>query len=56
MTKIQEKWRESLTDINDVDFKNVEFEKIISYPPAGNDVLLTSVRQCLFLYHPPTEM
>jgi len=38
MTKIQEKWRESLTDINDVDFKNVEFEKIISYPPAGNDV------------------
>lgn len=38
MTKIQEKWRESLTDINDVDFKNVEFDKIISYPPAGNDV------------------
>lgn len=38
MTKIQEKWRDSLTDIHDINFKNVEFEKIISYPPAGNDV------------------
>ncbi len=38
MTKIQEKWRDSLTDINDVQFKNIEFEKIISYPHAGNDV------------------
>lgn len=38
MAKIQEKWRESLTDINDVNFKNIKFEKIISYPPAGNDV------------------
>lgn len=38
MSKIQTKWRESLTDINDIKFKNIEFEKIISYPPAGNDV------------------
>lgn len=38
MTKIQEKWRESLIDINDINFKSVEFNKIISYPPAGNDV------------------
>ena len=38
MSKIQEKWRDSLIDINDIDFKNVSFEKIISYPPAGNDV------------------
>lgn len=38
MTKIQEKWRESLIDIKDINFKNIEFNKIISYPPAGNDV------------------
>ena len=38
MTKIQEKWRDSLIDINDINFKNIKFEKIISYPPAGNDV------------------
>ena len=38
MTKIQEKWRDSLTDINDIEFKRVKFEKIINYPPAGNDV------------------
>jgi len=36
--KIQEKWRDSLIDINDIDFKNISFEKVISYPPAGNDV------------------
>ena len=38
MAKIQEKWRDSLIDINDINFKNIEFDKIISYPPAGNDV------------------
>ena len=38
MAKIQEKWRDSLIDINDINFKNIEFNKIISYPPAGNDV------------------
>ncbi|MCI9585424.1 MAG: aminoglycoside phosphotransferase family protein [Bacilli bacterium] len=38
MTKIEEKWRESLIDIKEIDFKNIQFEKIISYPPAGNDV------------------
>ena len=38
MAKIQEKWRESLVDINEIKFKNIEIEKIISYPPAGNDV------------------
>lgn len=38
MAKIQEKWRDSLVDINDINFKTVKFKKIISYPPAGNDV------------------
>ncbi len=38
MTKVQEKWRESLINIEDIDFKNIDFKKIISYPPAGNDV------------------
>ncbi len=38
MSKIQEKWRESLIDIGDIKFKYIEFNKIISYPPAGNDV------------------
>lgn len=38
MAKLQEKWRESLIDVNSINFKNVEFEEIISYPPAGNDV------------------
>lgn len=38
MSKVQEKWRESLTDIKDINFENIEFEKIISYPPAVNDI------------------
>lgn len=38
MTRIQEKWRESLIDVNSIAFKNIKIEKIISYPPAGNDV------------------
>ena len=38
MTKIQEKWRESINNINDINFKKIKFKKIISYPPAGNDV------------------
>lgn len=38
MGKIQEKWRESLIDINSLKLKNIEIDKIISYPPAGNDV------------------
>ncbi len=49
MSKVQEKWRESLTDINDIKFKNIEFEKIISYPPAGNDVF-----ECIGKYQDKT--
>ncbi len=35
MSKIYEKWREPNFDFSKLDFK---IEKIISYPPAGNDV------------------
>jgi len=38
LSKIQEKWRESLIDINEIKFKDIILDKIISYPPAGNDV------------------
>ncbi len=38
MSKIQEKWRDSLIDVDKIPFKNISFQKIISYPPAGNDV------------------
>lgn len=38
MSSIQKKWHESLININDIDFKMISFDKIISYPPAGNDV------------------
>lgn len=38
MGKIQEKWRDSLINLDDIKFKNIKIEKIISYPPAGNDV------------------
>jgi aminoglycoside phosphotransferase (APT) family kinase protein len=46
MARIQEKWRESLIDINSINFENVELEKIISYPPAGNDVF-----ECIGKFH-----
>lgn len=35
MSKIYPKWRESDTDIKRINFK---IDKIISYPPAGNEV------------------
>ena len=38
MSIIHEKWRESLIDINDIKFKKVKIEEVVSYPPAGNDV------------------
>lgn len=38
MAKIQEKWRESLVNLENIPFKNIKFFKIISYPAAGNDV------------------
>lgn len=38
MGKIQEKWRESLVNLDDIPLKNIKFYKIVSYPPAGNDV------------------
>lgn len=46
MGKIQEKWRESLINIEDIKFKNIQFNKIISYPPAGNDVF-----ECVGIYN-----
>lgn len=36
---IYKKWRDLDIDLNNAKFKNVEIEKIISYPPAGNDVI-----------------
>ena len=32
MGKIQEKWRDSLINLDDIKFKNIKIEKIISYP------------------------
>lgn len=42
---IYEKWRESVVDVWKLPLKEVSLEKIISYPPAGNDVW-----QCLGKY------
>lgn len=39
MTKKYEKWRELLIDPFTIKFKNIKLKEIISYPPAGNDVL-----------------
>ena len=38
MTKIQPKWRESKIDLSKLHLKQINQYKIISYPPAGNDV------------------
>lgn len=38
MGEVQGKWRESLIDINKIPFSNIKLLKVISYPPAGNDV------------------
>ena len=38
MSKIQEKWRESKIDLSKIKLKNIKEFKVISYPPAGNDV------------------
>lgn len=47
MSKIYPKWRENEIDINEIDFK---IDKIISYPPAGNDVYeILSDKKNLFL-------
>ncbi|MEG0021700.1 MAG: hypothetical protein RRY22_04025 [Bacilli bacterium] len=35
MSKIYPKWRESIVDIKNINF---QIDKIISYPPAGNEV------------------
>ena len=35
MSKIYKKWREAEIDLNKL---NLDIKKIISYPPAGNDV------------------
>ncbi len=43
---IYEKWRESIVDVWKLPLKEVILEKVISYPPAGNDVW-----QCLGKYH-----
>ncbi len=39
MSKRYKKWRELLIDPFTIDFKNIELKEIISYLPAGNDVL-----------------
>ena len=36
---IYKKYRELSINFFDIDFKNIKLEKIISYPPAGNDVV-----------------
>ena len=38
MTKIQKKWRESKIDLSTLQLKEIQTYKVISYPPAGNDV------------------
>lgn len=38
MTKIQAKWRESKIDLSKLNLKTIREYKVISYPPAGNDV------------------
>lgn len=38
MIKIQPKWRESKIDLSKLHLKQINQYKIISYPPAGNDV------------------
>ena len=38
MTKIQKKWRESKIDLSKLHLKTIHEFKVISYPPAGNDV------------------
>lgn len=39
MSLIYEKWRELETDPFDIPFKKIKLKKIISYPPAQNDVI-----------------
>ncbi len=36
---IYEKWRDLIIDPFTIDFKNLKLKEIISYPPAGNDVI-----------------
>ena len=38
MSNPKKPWRESIIDINNVKFKKIKLDKVISYPPAGNDV------------------
>ena len=39
MSKIYKKWRDLVIDPFSINFKKIKLEKIISYPPAGNDVI-----------------
>lgn len=39
MSIIYEKWRDLSLNINKINFKNFKIKEIISYPPAGNDVV-----------------
>ena len=39
MSKIYEKYRDLITNPFDIKYKNIEIKEIISYPPAGNDVV-----------------
>ncbi|MDD4298616.1 MAG: aminoglycoside phosphotransferase family protein [Bacilli bacterium] len=39
MGKKYKKWRDLTTDPFDIKFKNIKLNQIVSYPPAGNDVV-----------------
>lgn len=39
MSEIYEKWRELNIEPSEIEYKNIKIERIISYPPAGNDVV-----------------
>lgn len=39
MSQIYEKWRDLTVNFDEIKFKNIHLKEIISYPPAGNDVI-----------------
>ena len=53
MGKIQEKWRDSVINIDDIILKNAVINSVVSYPPAGNDVFeckgLVNGKKCNFI-------
>lgn len=43
MSQIYKKWRDLSVDFSDINYQNIILKKIISYPPAGNDVIEAKV-------------